>query len=136
MNGNIYVPTYGTEGAAAFDLYLPQDVTIKAATLGNKIPLGLAVELPKYACLVLCARSSLGTTSTLRVSNAIGVIDADYRGEISIVVDNIGLRDTELHKGERICQGIIMPMIREELEVVNELSETVRGSGGFGSTGK
>lgn len=130
------MPTYGTEGAAAFDIYIPEDVIIKACTFGNKVPLGIAVELPKGTCLILCARSSLGTKSMLRVSNAIGVIDSDYRGEISVVVDNIGLRDAELKQGERICQGIITPIIQEHFEVVDELSETVRGSGGFGSTGK
>lgn len=136
LNGNTYVPTYGTEGAAAFDIYIPEDVTINACTFGNKVPLGLAVELPKGTCLILCARSSLGTKSMLRVSNAIGVIDSDYRGEISVVVDNIGLRDAKLKKGERICQGIITPVIQEQFEVVSELSDTERGTGGFGSTGR
>lgn len=136
LRGNTYVPTYGTEGAAAFDIYIPEDVIIKACTFCNKVPLGIAVELPKGTCLILCARSSLGTKSMLRVSNAIGVIDSDYRGEINVVIDNIGLRDAELKQGERICQGIITPIIQEQFDIVDELSETVRGSGGFGSTGK
>lgn len=126
-------PTYGTEGAACFDFYAPKNVTIQNR-LSNKIPLGIAVEVPDGYALFIVPRSSTGLKTGLRQSNSIGIIDSDYRGEIAVIFD-VFTYWAEIKKGDRIAQGYILPVTRIEFEEVDELSETERGNGGFGSTG-
>lgn len=131
------LPTYGSREAAGADLYacLEEGVTIEAGeTLF--IPTGLAMEVPKgYAGLVF-ARSSMGAKRGLAPANKVGVIDSDYRGEIRVVLHNHGKEAQRIEPGERIAQFLIVPVLNPIYEEVATLSDTERGSGGFGSTGK
>lgn len=135
LRDNVKLPTYGTEGAAAFDFYAPTERIIEGISFRHKIPLGIAVEIPPGYALFIVPRSSTGLKTALRQSNSIGVIDSDYRGEIALILDNIDLGNETIKAGERIAQGFIIPIPTVEFEEVDELSETVRGEGGFGSTG-
>lgn len=131
-------PTYGTEGAACFDFYVPDDIEyklIKSHEAGVKIPLGISVEVPEGYALFIVPRSSMGLKTPLRQSNSVGIIDSDYRGEIAVILDNLSGKSWIVGKGERVAQGYILPVPRVEFEEVDELSETERGTGGFGSTG-
>lgn len=131
------LPTYGSREAAGADLYacLEEGVTIEAGqTLF--IPTGLAMEVPKgYAGLVF-ARSSMGAKRGLAPANKVGVIDSDYRGEIRVVLHNHGKVAQRIEPGDRIAQFLIVPVLNPIYEEVAALSDTERGSGGFGSTGK
>ena len=131
-------PFYATSGAAGMDLpaCIDEPVTIKARARA-KIPTGIAVALPsnEYAALVY-VRSSLGFKKGVTLSNSVGVIDSDYRGEIFVSLNNISDEDYTVMPGERIAQLIVTPVVIPEISVVDELPETKRGEGGFGSTGK
>lgn len=129
------LPEYKTDGAGCFDLYTPEDVCIEGMDLGAKIPLGIAVEIPEGYVMLLMMRSSMGVHTSLRMSNAVGVIDSDYRGEISCIVDNVTTDEYVIEQGERIAQAMIVPYPQIEFIEVDSLSETKRGTGGFGSTG-
>ena len=131
---NVKTPTYGTTGAACFDFYAPENVQV-SRMLSNKNPLGLAFEIPEGYAMFIVPRSSTGLKTTLRQSNSIGVIDSDYRGEVSALYDRLGVKDEYIKKGDRIAQGFILPVAQVEFLEVEELSETERGAGGFGSTG-
>lgn len=135
LNEKAKVPTYATDGSGAFDFYLPEDFTMDNFVESKKIPLGIAMEVPKGHVLILALRSSMGSKTSLRLSNSIGIIDSDYRGEICVLFDNIGADVFLLESGDRIAQGFILPVPRAEFKVVDELSDTARGVGGFGSTG-
>lgn len=130
-------PTYGTEYSAGADLYalLDQDATIKSGeTL--LVHTGIAAEIPEgYAGLVF-ARSGLATKKGLAPANKVGVIDADYRGEIMVPIHNHSSEDRVISHGERIAQMAIVPFLKVEYVEAEELSDTVRGLGGFGSTGE
>ena len=131
---DVKTPTYGTTGAACSDFYAPNDVQV-SQMLSNKIPLGLSFEIPPGYAMFIVPRSSTGLKTTLRQSNSIGVIDSDYRGEVSALYDRLGVKDEYIKKGDRIAQGFILPVAQVEFLEVEELSETERGAGGFGSTG-
>lgn len=135
-------PEKKTAGAAAWDCYAridEKEVQIEPGTMGVKIPLGFAVELPKGYHAEIFPRSSLGTKTPLRISNGAGIIDSDYRGEVCLLVDNIGLLHSDtlaVHDGDRIAQMLIVRDPDVEIIQVDELSKTERGTGGFGSTGR
>lgn len=131
------LPTYGSEGAAGADLYacLDGEVTIPAGET-VMIPTGLAMEIPQGCVGLIFARSSLGTKRGLAPANKVGVIDSDYRGQILVALHNHGRCDQTIGHGERIAQMLIMPVLHPAYTQVSQLSETGRGSGGFGSTGK
>lgn len=129
-------PTYGTEYSAGADLYalLDKDITIRAGET-VLIHTGISAEIPEgYAGLVF-ARSGLASKKGLAPANKVGVIDADYRGEIMVPLHNHSSEDRTISYGERIAQMAIVPFLKVEYNEVDELSETVRGLGGFGSTG-
>lgn len=137
VRNNAVLPTYGSADAAGADLYacLEEPVTIGAGETVF-IPTGIAMEVPKgYAGLVY-ARSSLGAKRGLAPANKVGVIDSDYRGEIAVVLHNHGKIEQTVSPGERIAQLVITPVLTPVYEEVKELSDTRRGAGGFGSTGK
>ena len=137
LRQNAVLPTYGSAEAAGADLYacLDAPVTIDAGeTL--LIPTGLALEVPKGYAGLIYARSSLGTKRGLAPANKVGVIDSDYRGEIGVVLHNHGKAAQTIQPGERIAQLLITPVLTPAFEEVAELTETQRGAGGFGSTGK
>ncbi len=134
---NAILPTYGSGEAAGADLYacLDEAVTIEAGETVF-IPTGLAMEVPKGCAGLVYARSSLGSKRGLAPANKVGVIDSDYRGEISVVLHNHGKVAQTVAPGERIAQMVITPVLTPAYEEVSELTDTNRGTGGFGSTGK
>lgn len=129
------LPTYGSDGAGCFDFYAPADNVLCTGEIA-KIPLGVAMEVPTDHVLLIMPRSSIGFKTPLRMANSVGVIDSDYRGEISALYENQDVGDFHIAAGDRIAQGCIVPVPTVEFEEVNTLSETKRGTGGFGSTGK
>lgn len=130
-------PTYGSEFAAGADLYACTGEPVSFAPGETKmVHTGLAVEIPEgYAGLVY-ARSGIATKRGLAPANKVGVIDSDYRGEVMVSLHNHSSETQEISAGERIAQLVITPFLKAEYTEVAELSETVRGGGGFGSTGK
>lgn len=129
------MPTYAHETDAAADLYAMEDTTIVAHSIGNKVRTGVRIALPEGWAAYIVPRSSIGAKTPLRLSNSIGVIDSDYRGELGILYDNISDSDYIIHAGDRIAQMFIMPVYQFKPVPVDMLSETERGDGGFGSTG-
>lgn len=134
---NAILPTYGSRDAAGADLYacLDASVTIEVGETVF-IPTGLAMEVPKGCAGLVYARSSLGAKRGLAPANKVGVIDSDYRGEISVVLHNHGKVAQTVSPGERIAQLVITPVLTPVYEEAEELTDTGRGTGGFGSTGK
>ena len=133
----IPVPFYATPGAAAMDLHacVDDDVVIPAGGR-TVIPTGLAIALPSadYVALIF-ARSGLGVKHGIAPSNCVGVIDSDYRGELMVGLQNSGGCDFTIHPADRIAQLMVVPVVQAQIEMVDELDDTQRGSGGFGSTG-
>ena len=134
---DIPLPYYATPGSAAMDLHACLDgaVTIPAGER-RVIPTGLAIALPSsdYVALVF-ARSGLGIKHGIAPANCVGVIDSDYRGEILVGLQNSGGSDFTIQPGDRIAQLMVVPVVQPRLRLVDELDETDRGAGGFGSTG-
>ena len=129
------LPTYGTEFSAGADLYnLPEIVEIAPHTT-VLIHTGVATEIPEGYCGLIFARSGLATKRGLAPANKVGVIDADYRGEIMVALHNHSDSSATVEPGERVAQLAIVPFLKAEFEQADELSDTVRGAGGFGSTG-
>lgn len=130
------LPTYGTSEAAGADLYACLEKTIEIAPGETVwIPTGVALEVPKGCAGLIYARSSFGTKRGLAPANKVGVVDSDYRGEITVVLLNHSNKCQTVENGERIAQFIITPVITPEYIEAEELSDTARGDNGFGSTG-
>lgn len=131
------LPTYGSEGAVGADLYacLEEAVTIQPGEV-YWVPTGIALEVPAGCAGLVYARSSLGAKRGLAPANKVGVIDPDYRGEIKVVLLNHSKQPQTLAPGERVAQFVITPVLQPRYEEAEELSDTDRGTGGFGSTGK
>lgn len=131
------VPTYGSPEAAGADLYacLEESLVIQPGRTAF-VPTGIAMEVPVGCAGLIYARSGLACKRGLAPANKVGVVDSDYRGEIMVALHNHGLEAQTVENGERIAQMIITPVITPAYETVEELSDTVRGAGGFGSTGK
>ena len=132
------IPQRATDGCAGMDLYACID---KALTLAPQqltvIPTGIAIELPDNTCAAfLYARSGLGVKHGICLSNGVGVIDSDYRGEICVGLCNVSDKPYTIEPGERVAQMVIAPVLTPEIIEVAELGDTERGAGGFGSTGK
>lgn len=134
VNEYAQLPTRGSKDAAGLDLYSPFHIKVTADSQ-KKIPLGVAVEIPKGYMGLLVPRSSMSKTP-LRCANSVGIIDADYRGELSIVYENVSCNEYTIFRGDRIAQLIIIPVAMVDVLEVDTLSETERGDGGYGSTGK
>ena len=136
INPNASIPTYGSSYAAGCDLSacIDQAISIPPHTT-IKVPTGLAIELPENTVGLIYARSGMATKRHLAPANKVGVIDADYRGEIIVALHNHSEEAQTIEDGERIAQLVVAPFYHVEFEEVDELSETVRGEGGFGSTG-
>lgn len=134
---SIPLPYYATAGAAALDLHACIDQPVALPAGGEAlIPTGIAVAVPEGCVGILAVRSSMGIRHGVAMSNGIGVIDSDYRGPLRVGLHNF--RDTEyvIEPGDRIAQLLILPVLCPEVEAVDELSPTARGTGGFGSTGR
>ena len=130
------LPTYGSEYAAGADLYSCSDKTEIAPGETVLMHTGVAIELPVGYVGLVYARSGLASKRGLAPANKVGVIDCDYRGEIMVALHNHGSVTQTVEKGERIAQLVIAPYFTADFNEVEELSETVRGEGGFGSTGR
>ena len=137
LKENAVIPTYGSSDAAGADLYacLEEAVTIAPGETAW-IPTGVALEVPKGCAGLVFARSSMGARRGLAPANKVGVIDSDYRGEIRVVLLNHSKVPQTVTPGERVAQLVITPVLTPGFLEVAELSDTARGSGGFGSTGK
>lgn len=145
MNGNIKikkiderakVPNYGTSYSAGADLYalIDDQITINPGET-KLIRTGLAMEIPKGFGGFIYARSSLASKKGLAPANKVGVIDADYRGEVMVALYNHSKETQIVENNERIAQIVIAPFYKANFEIVEELEDTIRGNGGFGSTG-
>ena len=136
LNENAVIPTYGTEYAAGADLYacMEEAVTINPGHTCF-IKTGLAMEVPVGYAGLIYARSGLACKKGLAPANKVGVIDSDYRGEIMVALHNHSNEAVVVESGERIAQLVITPYIVAAFNQVDELEDTVRGEGGFGSTG-
>ena len=137
LKNNAIMPTYGSLEAAGADLYacLDAPITIEPGTSAF-VPTGLAMEIPKGYAGLIYARSGLACKRGLAPANKVGVIDSDYRGEFMVVLHNHGSISQEIIHGERIAQLVITPVFTPGFTEVEDLSDTVRAAGGFGSTGK
>ena len=134
---NAVLPTYGSVEAAGADLYacLEAPVTIHPGKTVF-VPTGIAMEIPRGYAGLAYARSGLACKQDLAPANKVGVIDSDYRGEFMIALHNHGSETRTVNHGDRIAQLVITPVYTPGFEEVEELSDTQRGTGGFGSTGK
>lgn len=135
LNPSAKIPSYATENSAGFDFYTIEDVEIEPGKTAM-VKTGLSVEIPEGYFMGILPRSSTGLKTPLRLSNSMGVIDSDYRGEIMLLFTNTGNETFKIESNTRLAQGIIFPVFQIEIIESEELSETERGTGGFGSTGK
>jgi len=134
LSPDAVIPSYQTEEAAGFDLHSVDEVVIKKGER-KLISTGLAFEIEKGYEVQIRPRSGLAFKHGVSVLNSPGTIDSDYRGEIKVLLINLGDKDFEIKKGDRIAQAVIAPVVQAKILEVDELSSTERGSGGFGSTG-
>lgn len=129
-------PVYSTEGAAGMDICAAIEKPMQIKPMERSaIPTGLVFEVPEGYEAQVRARSGLALNEGLTLANGVGTIDSDYRGEVKVIMVNWGHKTYTLNPGDRIAQVIISPVVKAEIKVVPELSETERSSGGFGSTG-
>ncbi len=136
LNENATIPTYGSAYAAGADLYACEDGDVTIAPAETKlIHTGIAMEIPEGLVGLIFARSGLASKKDLAPANKVGVIDSDYRGEIMVALHNHGTVERTVANGERIAQIVFTPYMSADFVEVDELSDTVRGAGGFGSTG-
>lgn len=129
------VPTYAHETDAAADLYALEDKDLNAHTYGNLIRTGVKIQLPEGWLAMILPRSSIGSKTPFRLSNSVGLIDSSYRGELGVLYDNTSDSNAYIKAGDRIAQLLVMPSYRFQPQVVDALTESDRGEGGFGSTG-
>lgn len=137
LNPNATIPTKGSQEAAGNDLYACLDKTVVIPSHTTvKVPTGLAMAIPKGFAGFIYARSGLATKEGLRLSNCVGVVDSDYRGEVIVALYNDSDEERTINHGDRIAQLVVAPYIKVEFEDVKSLDDTERGDGGFGSSGK
>ena len=137
LSENAIIPSYGSEFAAGADLYACINADLQIAPHATVlVPTGVALELPLGYAGLIYARSGLENKKGLAPANKVGVVDCDYRGEIMVALHNHGNQTRIVNGGDRIAQFVVAPYLPAEFEQAEELSQTVRGAGGFGSTGK
>ena len=137
LSSNVKLPSYKTSGASGMDLmaYIKSPITIKPKT-SELISTGLSVAFSEEYEIQIRPRSGLAAKNNISVLNTPGTIDSDYRGELKVIIYNHGNQDFIVNNNDRIAQMILTPVIKMELQETNELPKSVRGEGGFGSTGK
>ena len=137
LNPDVQLPTYKTDGASGMDLmaFIEKPINLEPGK-SCLVPTGLSVAFPKEYEIQIRPRSGLAAKSNISVLNTPGTIDSDYRGEIKVILFNHGNKSFNINNNDRIAQMILTPVIKMDLEETNELPESIRGSGGFGSTGK
>ena len=133
----VKLPEYKTSGASGMDLiaFIKKPINVKSKT-SSLIPTGLAVAFSENYEIQIRPRSGLAAKNNLTVLNTPGTIDSDYRGEIKVIIYNHGNKDFIINNGDRIAQMVLSTVIKMKLEETNDIPETIRGEGGFGSTGK
>ena len=133
----VKLPVYKTNGASGMDLiaFINKPINIKPKT-SSLVATGLSVAFSKDYEIQIRPRSGLAAKNNISVLNTPGTIDSDYRGEIKVIIYNHGNYDFTINNGDRIAQMILAPVVKMELEETSNLPETIRGEGGFGSTGK
>ena len=131
------LPSYKTKGSSGMDLmaFLKDPIKISPHT-SSLIPTGISVAIPNDVEIQIRPRSGLAAKSNISVLNTPGTIDSDYRGELKIILYNHGNKDFIINNNDRVAQIVLMPILKIDFEEVDKLPETLRGSGGFGSTGK
>ena len=137
LNQKAKLPSYKTSGSSGMDLMacIDKPITIKSNE-SMLIPRGIAIAIPEDTEVQIRPRSGLAAKSNISVLNTPGTIDSDYRGELKIILFNHGKNEFTVNDEDRVAQMVLMPILKVEIEETNELPETVRGSRGFGSTGK
>ena len=138
LKENAKIPHRATNGSAGMDLYacIDESVTLAPGQL-TVVPTGIAIELPDNTCAAfLYARSGLGVKHGICLSNGVGVIDSDYRGEVCVGLCNVSDKPYVIEPFERVAQMVIAPVLTPDVVEVDELSDTARGEGGFGSSGR
>ena len=137
LHKNIILPEYKTDGSSGMDLMANVEQTVKILPGEKKIiSTGIMVAIPEQYEIQIRPRSGLAAKNGISILNTPGTIDSDYRGEIKVILINLGKDTFEINKNDRIAQMIVCPIIKVELKEVESLPETVRGKGGFGSTDK
>tara|TARA_Y100000996_G_scaffold327546_1_gene263612 strand:- start:16 stop:453 length:438 start_codon:yes stop_codon:yes gene_type:complete len=137
LNSKVQLPKYKTDGSSGMDLmaFIEDSIKIKPQK-SALIPTGISIAIPEDTEVQIRPRSGLAAKYSISVLNTPGTIDSDYRGEIKIILFNHGKDEFIINNNDRIAQMILMPIIKAEFEEVEDLPKTLRGSGGFGSTGK
>ena len=137
LNPAVKLPEYKTSGASGMDLiaFIEKSVSVKSKT-SSIIPTGISVAFQEKYEIQIRPRSGLAAKNNITVLNTPGTIDSDYRGEIKVIIYNHGDNDFIINNGDRIAQMVLSPIIKMDLEEVKNLPKTIRGEGGFGSTGK
>ena len=137
LNPTVQLPSYKTNGASGMDLMacIEKPINLEAGK-SCLVPTGLSVAFPKEYEIQIRPRSGLAAKNNITVLNTPGTIDSDYRGELKIILFNHSSENFMINNNDRIAQMVLVPVIKMELEETNELPETIRGEGGFGSTGK
>ena len=137
LDPEVLLPSYKTRGSSGMDLmaFLKEPIKILPST-SCLIPTGISIAIPEDVEIQIRPRSGLAAKSNISVLNTPGTIDSDYRGELKIILFNHGKKDFIVNNNDRVAQMVLMPILKIDFEEVNELPETIRGSGGFGSTGK
>ena len=131
------IPIYKTEGSSGMDLTaLTEDKIVIKPNKSALVPTGLSVAIPDDTEIQIRPRSGLAAKSSISVLNTPGTIDSDYRGELKVILFNHGDKEFIINNGDRIAQMVLVPILKVQFEEVQDLPETIRGSGGFGSTGK
>ena len=137
LNPKVNLPSYKTRGSSGMDLmaFIDNPITISPGK-SCLIPTGLSIAIPDDTEVQIRPRSGLAAKSSLSVLNTPGTIDSDYRGELKVILFNHGTKDFIVNNNDRIAQMILMPVLKVNFQEVDDLPETIRGTGGFGSTGK
>ena len=137
LDSSVELPTYKTEGASGMDLmaFIKEPITLKPKS-SCLVPTGLSVAFSSDFEIQIRPRSGLAVKNNISVLNTPGTIDSDYRGELKVILFNHGDNDFLINNKDRVAQIILAPVIKIDLEQTNDLPETIRGEGGFGSTGK
>tara|TARA_B100001741_G_C16425119_1_gene538205 strand:+ start:150 stop:587 length:438 start_codon:yes stop_codon:yes gene_type:complete len=137
LKSSVQLPSYKTSGASGMDLmaFIEEPIELKPGK-SCLIPTGLSVSFSKEYEIQIRPRSGLAAKNNISVLNTPGTIDSDYRGELKVILYNHGSENFMIKNNDRVAQMVLAPIIKMELEEINELPETIRGEGGFGSTGK
>ena len=137
LDPEVLLPSYKTKGSSGMDLmaFLKEPIKILPKT-SCLIPTGISIAIPEDVEIQIRPRSGLAAKSNISVLNTPGTIDSDYRGELKIILFNHGKKDFIVNNNDRVAQMVLMPVLKIDFEEVSELPDTIRGSGGFGSTGK